>query len=219
MSGIVGSKVNHRGSGLVAKLGTDGQVFTSSGAGVSQAFEAAAGGGAWEYITGDSFSDVSGFIADLGATIYPTHMLQVRCVRTDDDGNADSLRLRFREDDDTLIDGNVYNYNAVGLNSASATWSGVENAEQTSYIILTVNGIRHDIVGTTTIEMHGLQIAEYNKDISSVDIRPNQDAAYRYITTFGSGSLYDNTILGSISFYCDGSNITGSYRLYGLVSS
>ena len=44
MSGIVGSKLNIRGSGLVAKLGTDGQVFTSSGAGVSQAFEAAAGG-------------------------------------------------------------------------------------------------------------------------------------------------------------------------------
>jgi len=45
MSGIVGSYFNTRGSGLVAKLGTDGQVFTSSGAGVSQAFEAAAGGG------------------------------------------------------------------------------------------------------------------------------------------------------------------------------
>ena len=44
MSGIVGSKLNIRGSGLVAKLGTDGQVFTSSGAGVSQAFEAAGGG-------------------------------------------------------------------------------------------------------------------------------------------------------------------------------
>ena len=45
MSGIVGSYFNTRGSGVVAKLGTDGQVFTSSGAGVSQAFEAAAGGG------------------------------------------------------------------------------------------------------------------------------------------------------------------------------
>jgi|ETNvirnome_2_300_1030623.scaffolds.fasta_scaffold22916_3 hypothetical protein len=45
MSGIVGSYFNTRGSGVVAKLGTDGQIFTSSGAGVSQAFEAAAGGG------------------------------------------------------------------------------------------------------------------------------------------------------------------------------
>ena len=45
MSGIVGSAHNIRGSGVVAKLGTDGQVFTSAGAGVSQTFEAAAGGG------------------------------------------------------------------------------------------------------------------------------------------------------------------------------
>jgi len=45
MSGIVGSYFNTRGSGVVAKLGTDGQLFTSAGAGVSQGFEAAAGGG------------------------------------------------------------------------------------------------------------------------------------------------------------------------------
>ena len=45
MSGIVGSYFNTRGSGVVAKLGTDGQVFTSTGAGLSQGFEAAAGGG------------------------------------------------------------------------------------------------------------------------------------------------------------------------------
>ena len=45
MSGIVGSYFNTRGSGIVAKLGTDGQVFTSTGAGLSQGFEAAAGGG------------------------------------------------------------------------------------------------------------------------------------------------------------------------------
>ena len=45
MSGIIGSRLNHRGSGLVGSLGTDGQVFTSSGAGVGATYEAAAGGG------------------------------------------------------------------------------------------------------------------------------------------------------------------------------
>jgi len=51
MSGIVGSKFNIRGSGLVAKLGTDGQHMLSSGAGVSANYETiAAAGGAWEYI-------------------------------------------------------------------------------------------------------------------------------------------------------------------------
>ena len=45
MSGIVGSRVNIRGSGLVGSLGTDGQVFTSSGAGTSATYEAAGGFG------------------------------------------------------------------------------------------------------------------------------------------------------------------------------
>tara|TARA_Y100000310_G_scaffold62988_1_gene58262 strand:+ start:72 stop:641 length:570 start_codon:yes stop_codon:yes gene_type:complete len=44
MSGIVGSRLNIRGSGLVGSLGTDGQVFTSAGAGKSAVFEAAGGG-------------------------------------------------------------------------------------------------------------------------------------------------------------------------------
>jgi len=43
MSGIVGSYFNTRGSGVVAKLGTDGQVFTSTGVGLSQGFETIVG--------------------------------------------------------------------------------------------------------------------------------------------------------------------------------
>jgi len=39
MSGIVGSKLNIRGSGRVAKLGTDGQILTSSGAGKPANYE------------------------------------------------------------------------------------------------------------------------------------------------------------------------------------
>ena len=43
MSGIVGSKFNHRGSGLVGSVGTDGQHMLSSGAGKKHVFETAAG--------------------------------------------------------------------------------------------------------------------------------------------------------------------------------
>tara|TARA_R100001244_G_scaffold98015_1_gene73254 strand:+ start:247 stop:1464 length:1218 start_codon:yes stop_codon:yes gene_type:complete len=44
MSGIVGSRLNIRGSGLIGSLGTDGQVFTSSGAGAGAVYEDASGG-------------------------------------------------------------------------------------------------------------------------------------------------------------------------------
>jgi hypothetical protein len=62
MSGIIGSKLNIRGSGRIAKLGTDGQVLTSAGAGVSAAFEAASGGGtSWQSVeTGSTFTAVAG---------------------------------------------------------------------------------------------------------------------------------------------------------------
>jgi len=44
MSGIVGGS-NNRGSGLIADLGTDGQVMTSAGLGQRQVYEAVAAGG------------------------------------------------------------------------------------------------------------------------------------------------------------------------------
>ena len=62
MSGIIGSKINIRGSGRIAKLGTDGQVLTSSGAGVQLNYEDAAGGGLdWQAIeTGSTMTAVAG---------------------------------------------------------------------------------------------------------------------------------------------------------------
>ena len=53
MSGIVGSRLNIRGSGIVGKLGSDGQVFASSGAGVSAVYEAAPSGGG-DFVFGGS---------------------------------------------------------------------------------------------------------------------------------------------------------------------
>ena len=61
MSGIIGSKLNIRGSGLVAKLGTDGQILTSTGAGTQAAFEDAAAGISWQSVeTGSTMTAVAG---------------------------------------------------------------------------------------------------------------------------------------------------------------
>ena len=61
MSGIVGSNLNIKGSGLVATLGTDGQVLTSSGAGVAAAFADIAGGLTWQsVVTGSTLTAVAG---------------------------------------------------------------------------------------------------------------------------------------------------------------
>ena len=61
MSGIAGSNLNIRGSGVVAQLGTDGQVLTSSGVGVTAAFEDIAAGISWQsVVTGSSMTAVAG---------------------------------------------------------------------------------------------------------------------------------------------------------------
>ena len=61
MSGIIGSRLNIKGSGLVAKLGTDGQVLTSAGIGVAAAFEDLAGGISWQSVeTGSTLTAVAG---------------------------------------------------------------------------------------------------------------------------------------------------------------
>jgi len=61
MSGIIGSKINIRGSGKIAKLGTDGQVLTSAGAGLSAAFEDLAAGISWQAVeTGATMTAVAG---------------------------------------------------------------------------------------------------------------------------------------------------------------
>ena len=61
MSGIIGSKINIRGSGRVAKLGTDGQVLTSSGAGVPANYEDIAAGISWQAVeTGSTMTAVAG---------------------------------------------------------------------------------------------------------------------------------------------------------------
>ena len=61
MSGIVGSKINIRGSGIVAQLGTDGQVLTSAGAGVAAEYEDLAGGVSWQSVeTGSTMTAVAG---------------------------------------------------------------------------------------------------------------------------------------------------------------
>jgi len=70
MSGIVGGR-NNRGSGLIADLGTDGQILTSSGLGLRQVYEAAAGGGKLLQVvnaTRTSAANVGATEADTGLT-------------------------------------------------------------------------------------------------------------------------------------------------------
>ena len=70
MSGLVGSKLNIRGSGLVGSLGTDGQHFLSSGAGKTNVFETvSAAGGVLLQVVQTYKTDVSSYTGE-GRTTF-----------------------------------------------------------------------------------------------------------------------------------------------------
>ena len=93
MSGIVGSLFNHRGSGVVAKLGSDGHSFNSGGAGVKAVTEAAAAGGAWSYLSGVNVTEVTNNdFTGLDST-YEVYMFQFGGVMAVN--FAPELRWRF----------------------------------------------------------------------------------------------------------------------------
>ena len=76
MSGIVGSLLNIRGSGIIDKVGTSGQILTSAGAGAQAAFSAAAGGGK---VLKTYFTDFTG--ADFG-TVSDSYVVVTGFLRT-----------------------------------------------------------------------------------------------------------------------------------------
>ena len=75
MSGIVGSKLNIRGSGLIGSLGTDGQHLLSAGAGKTNVFETASGGffgQAVQTVKTDTASSTTSSFTDTGFNVAIT---------------------------------------------------------------------------------------------------------------------------------------------------
>ena len=132
MSGIVGSYFNTRGSGVVAKLGTDGQVFTSTGAGLSQGFEAAAGGGKinqvvfgslttrYETSTSDSWVD-PGLSAAITPTATDSRIFIMMNLGTIGQGtaNSGSIGMRIYRSGSGVTDGEIGIGTASGYSSYS----------------------------------------------------------------------------------------------------
>ena len=110
MSGIIGGK-NHRGSGLIADLGTDGQVLTSAGAGLRQVFESASSGITSKIRTGSFTIATAGALAITGAGFEPSGVL---FGITRDSHAAMSIGW---SDSATGAEANIYDYNGVSADA------------------------------------------------------------------------------------------------------
>jgi hypothetical protein len=129
MSGIVGSKLNIRGSGRIAKLGTDGQVLTSAGAGVSAVYEDAAGGGLdWQsVVTGSTLTAVAG-------RGYPINTLANACTVTLPASASVGDTIQF-------VDyARFFGTNNLTLNTNSLKFQGATTSTAGAYPIYSTNG-------------------------------------------------------------------------------
>jgi len=119
MSGIVGSRLNIRGSGLVGSLGTDGQVFTSSGAGAGAVFEDAGGGGAWTYISTTAMDADTILVTGLDTT-YDVYMFSFANVHIDEDNATNSIFAHAQQGGSIITSSNYYYAASQGTSGGSA---------------------------------------------------------------------------------------------------
>ena len=138
MSGIIGSYHNIRGSGIVNKLGTDGQVFTSTGVGGTAGFEDAAGGGAWTLIKTETASSSSAITFIHGTSdvtfdsTYNMYCIIGQSIVTADDNKALLIT--------TTNDGSNYE-SSYKLAEGRTFSSGTHNAGQSSQDVAYIGGL------------------------------------------------------------------------------
>jgi len=118
MSGIVGSRLNIRGSGTVGGLGTDGQVLTSSGDGQEIVFESASGGAvsAINSATANELVTIGSTTTELDAESGLTYTDGALVIG----GTTPSLTIGDAGAEDTKIvfDGNAQDFH-IGLDDSS----------------------------------------------------------------------------------------------------
>ena len=210
MSGIVGSRFNHKGSGLVGSLGTDGQVFTSAGAGKSAVYEDAAGG-MGSLIATATASDSSSLDFTSGITSSYSMYLFVMC---DVDLSAQAAVYAQLYRDGAYV---TSGYEAAGteINDGSS-WLKIYGSKSAIFCAYADSdepaGANHNMrvwlynpASVTSFQTVAVLADYYNS---------NGSVAKAYITS-GLKSDYDEAITG-IKFYPSSGNFeTGTVRMYG----
>jgi len=219
MSGIVGSKLNIRGSGRVAKLGTDGQVLTSAGAGVSAVYEdAAGGGGAWTFIksvTASADSSID-FVDGTDDVILDNTYLAYRIMGVNIAGDTDNQKIYIHFSDDTGVswdNGDNYQTNVWKVQSNTAyRYNGTSDA----FIM--------DATGTSTNETCSFDYTVFDPSISDdythYSFNGVENNADPNIMSFTGGGMYKSAAaVDGIRIVAESGNLSGDFKLYGLARS
>ena len=219
MSGIVGSYFNTRGSGVVAKLGTDGQVFTSTGAGLSQGFEAVAAGGAWTFLQEVTASDDATILvgnSTLFSTTYEVYKIFYNRLVPITDSVDGNIRLS--------VGGSVqtgsYKYAYKRMYGGGGSPTNVVSTSATQLDQFLGNSMSGDADHGSWGEVTLIDPAStaFHKQILSQAVA--FDASANAFWSYGSGLYLSTSIIDGVQFFFDSGNVdTGTFRLYGLATS
>ena len=218
MSGIVGSRFNIRGSGLVGSLGTDGQAFTSSGAGAGAVFEAAGGG---DFVTVSAADSTVRTTATIDVSLpagYQAFQLAIRMWPNDDN---QKLYARFSIDDASSYVSAGYYWGFLNINSDTDGDLDQEHGDDEA--IMQINGSEgydgneggYHIIDILPSE--GNASYSSNNNIAWRGWRMDTSANFR--ATFGSGVLWASGQTDRAThfrlYYDDGTIWKHHYTLYG----
>jgi hypothetical protein len=193
MSGIVGSRLNIKGSGLVGSLGTDGQVFTSSGAGAGAVMEDA-GGGAWEKILTTTIvdKDDSGpgevdFNSTYITTTYIDYMIIMTGVKPQTNNTGIQMALSV-DGGSSFLTTSDYWYGVIGRGADGNT--DVFESGGDSVFNLIVEGIGEDSTAGVIIELFD--------PMNQTSDEKFPMATWRAISRHGAGGRINNSFGGGV---------------------
>jgi len=213
MSGIVGGK-NHRGSGLIANLGSDGEVLTSAGAGLRQVFEAAGGGGRMTLLSTATPSGVSS--ADMTTDIsdtYDSYFLEVVNVVC----ATDDVQLYVRLSSDggsSFLTTTSYEWRFLNNYDGTARASHDTNNNHWTVLLHSDNGASTSS-GSLGITIQGIRQTTFYPTYHGTGVTHTASGVVESQFLAGefkvAGTKYDG-----IQVLASYGNMTGTVRLYGI---
>jgi hypothetical protein len=227
MSGLVGSKLNIRGSGLVGSLGTDGQHLLSSGAGKTNVFETAAGG-YWNLIksiTASSSATIS-FVNGTSDVVFDSTYKQYLVRIIDAHAATDGVDFTFNGSSDT---GSAYDVEKMtgvfatfhregNAAETGATYRDEEDSTLATTFTNIVTSISNDADSATSGDIIFFNPADttFSKHFyAHFNFMTDNSPHYHKLVTFG-GYFNTTSVVDALQFKMSSGNIdAGQFNLYG----
>jgi hypothetical protein len=188
MSGIVGSKLNIRGSGRIAKLGTDGQVLTSSGAGQQANYEDA-GGGANTPAFAATFAGTSATVA--GTWIKVPFSTEVFDTDGDYD-NSSNYRFTPTTAGKFYLYGHCWCYLQSTATQAQRIRTVIyKNGSEVDTTLVIVDLTNTDTLQACSQNVTTIQDANGSSDYFEIYVKIDDGAAYMYRGEFGGYKIIE----------------------------